>query len=277
MQVNIKTAYKTVCDILKDNENYLFETNELVRHFLNASKNDIIFGDKLVNQNELDMLIKMANKRKSGYPLQYILGEWEFFGQHFKVGEGVLIPRADTEALVEVCLDYAKDKNDLKVLDLCSGSGCIAITLKNHIENSKVYALEKSDFALKYLKQNIELNKVDITVLHDDALCPQTKQDDFDIIVSNPPYLTIEDMNGLQKEVTFEPKMALYGNDDGLEFYKQLTKIWTPHLKKGGLLAYEIGQNQHEDVAQILNLNGYNTICNRRDLCDIIRAVYAIK
>lgn len=274
---NIKQVYQSLCRELSELQDGAFEAGELLKFVCNVTNSDLLLGEKSVTKEQLETLQNMLQKRKSGYPLQYIIGEWEFYGFPFFVGEGVLIPRADTEVLVNTALDYAKGKQNLKIIDLCSGSGCIAITLKKLLPDSRVFALEKSEAAIQFLKKNINKNDVEITFLQDDALNPQTMESDFDIIVSNPPYLTKQDMQSLQKEVSFEPAMALYGDEDGLLFYKELTKIWTPRLKKGGLLAYEIGIHQENDVSDILLANGYNTICNHKDLCDIIRVIYSVK
>lgn len=272
-----KTTYQTVCTILKqaEIENYINEAFELIYHFLGITKNDILLSKPLVQDKKHDLLLAMTHKRAGGYPLQYIIGKWEFYGLPIYVGEGVLIPRSDTEVLVDSALEYAKEKNNqpLKIVDLCSGSGCIAIALKKMLPICDIYAIEKSEQALSFLRKNVELNQVDVHIIKDDVLNPQTNIADFDIIVSNPPYLTKTDMEQLQLEVSYEPEMALYGTEDGLHFYREITKIWTNKLKKGGFLSFEIGQNQHNDVTKILFQNGYNSICNKRDLCDIIRVV----
>lgn len=270
-----KTVYQEVCAILKQAniENYINESFELICHFLAITKNDILLSKPLVQDKKHNQLIEMAHKRAGGYPLQYIIGKWEFYGYPFYVGEGVLIPRSDTEVLVNSALEYAKEQNNrpLKIVDLCSGSGCIAITLKKMLPQCEVYAVEKSEQALSYLRKNTELNQVDIHIVQDDVLNPQTDLTDIDMIISNPPYLTKTDMENLQLEVSHEPEMALYGTEDGLFFYREITKQWTDRLKKGGFLSFEIGQNQHHAVTKILFQNGYNSICNKRDLCDIIR------
>lgn len=272
-----KKIHSEVCSILKNAlvENYINESFELMFKFLDITKNDVLLSKPFACDERYNTLIKMTKKRSKGYPLQYILGEWEFYGLPFIVGEGVLIPRSDTEILVNCVVEYAKNNRNktLKIIDLCSGSGCIAITLKNLLPECDIYAIEKSDKALYYLHKNVELNNKSIKVLKDDVLNPKNDLSDFDVIVSNPPYLTKEDMENLQHEVSYEPDMALYGQEDGLYFYRTIPKIWTSRLNKNGLLAFEIGQNQHDDVEKILLQNGYNSICKKRDLCDIIRVV----
>ncbi|MFZ2538695.1 MAG: peptide chain release factor N(5)-glutamine methyltransferase [Oscillospiraceae bacterium] len=273
-----KSTFSTVCEMIKPStEDYIFEATELCCHFLSVSKMEFITTDLPVEKTVYDKLINAAKTRAKGYPLQYIIGEWEFYGRKFDVGEGVLIPRADTETLIDVVLEYAKDKQNLKVVDLCSGSGCIAVTIAKGLSNVEVYAIEKSEEAYDYLLKNIKKNTANVNPKLADVLTFDENLSEFDIVVSNPPYLTNKQMKTLQKEVGFEPEMALYGQDDGLFFYKEITKLWKNRIKTGGLLAYEIGQGQENAVTAILNEHGFKTICQRADLCDIIRVIYGIK
>lgn len=273
-----KSVYKEVCQIIKPiSENYLFESTELCCHFLSINKADLILKDLVVANPLHDIIINAAKERAKGYPLQYIIGEWEFYGRKFDVGEGVLIPRADTETLIDAILDFSKEKDNLKIADLCSGSGCIAVTLKKELPSSTVYALEKSNKAYEYLLRNIKKNQADVVPIHTDVLDINEDLPLLDVVVSNPPYLTKNDMEVLQKEVQFEPEMALYGQDDGLYFYREITKLWKNSIKSGGILAYEIGLGQEKQVTNILHENGFKTICQKSDLCGIIRVVYGVK
>lgn len=213
---------------------------------------------------------EMVTKRLKGVPLQYLKGECEFFGLDFTVGEGVLIPRADTEVSVETVLRVCPE--NAKIADLCSGSGCIAISVKKNHPDVSVYAYELSDKALKYLKINAENNDVDINIKKADV----TKVPDeagFDIVVANPPYLTKKDMNELQLEVTFEPETALFGGEDGLDFYRKITASWQDALLDGGYLIYEIGINQQNDVKKIMEQNGFCEIEEIKDLSGIVRTL----
>ena len=223
-----------------------------------------------------ERLLALAQKRAAGYPLQYLLGEWEFYGAPFAVGEGVLIPRADTETLCEKAISLLGEREAV-VLDLCSGSGCIAVTIARECPNSRVYAVEKSPEACSYLRINIERNRVPVTAICADALAEETltQVPACDIIVSNPPYLTAQDMAGLQREVAYEPSMALLGGEDGLQFYRELTRLWKRQLKPGGWLLYEIGMGQESAVREILEQNGLESVCTARDLCGIIRVIGA--
>ncbi len=224
---------------------------------------------------------ELAEKRSKGEPLQYLLGEWEFYGYSFKVGEGVLIPRPDTETLIEQVLEICRREKltSPKIADLCSGSGCIAVTLKKEMPSAEVCAVEISDKALNYLKENVKLNNADIAVIQGDVLNRQLQEDmgKFDIIVSNPPYLTQEDMDTLQTEVTHEPPLALFGGSDGLDFYRRMTEIWKNSLLNGGWLCYEYGFGQHDDVKKILEDNRFENIMLCRDLGGIYRTAAAQK
>ena len=222
--------------------------------------------------NELQVL---AERRVSGYPLQYILGEWEFFGLPFSVGEGVLIPRADTEILVETALKFINGRPNLKIIDLCSGSGCIAVALEKNTKECTVLALEKEDAAYEYLKENVHLNHSLVIPLKGDVMNPFG--DDYDLIVSNPPYITPEAMENLQREVTYEPDTALRGGEDGLFFYHEIVKRWAPILKCGGMLAVEIGFDQKDAVMDIFKNGGLAEIKCVKDYGGNDRVVTGIK
>ncbi len=255
------------------------EAAALIGHFIGASRADIAVNPlKPVAEKQRADIQNAVRRRKKGEPLQYIIGCWEFYGGEFFVGEGVLIPRQDTETLCDQALDILP--HGAKVLDLCAGSGCIAVTLKAEREDLTVYAVEKYPAAFGYLKKNISHNRVDVKAFGADALYPENLPDDFydfDMIVSNPPYLTADDMKSLQTEVEFEPETALYGGDNGLYFYEQLTRIWKGRLKSGGVLMYEIGAGQENAVESILKQNRFENGCHKRDICGIIRVVYGVK
>ena len=223
--------------------------------------------------------LEMLGRRVSGYPLQYILGEWEFFGLPFEVGEGVLIPRQDTEALVERVRDILLERapEERYTADLCAGSGCIGIALAK-LCGARVKCIELSEAAFGYLKQNITLNGVEdrVTAVLADVLDESSADGEFDLIVSNPPYLDDTDMKNLQSEVAHEPKMALYGGADGLEFYRKMIAVWTKRLKRGGAFAVEIGMGQERGVIEIFAKNGIRADCIK-DMRGIYRVVYGVK
>lgn len=280
--VNRIELYKSCVKSMKENgiENAEFDTMCIFQQVF-REKNPLFKPDKEVNSSHIYKIYDDIEFRCKGKPLQYVLGEWDFWKYTFRVGKGVLIPRPDTETLIENVLDIC-GKNNLKspkILDLCSGSGCIAITLDKEIPYSEVWAVEKYDEAYEYLEENIRLNNSAVKAVKADVLLPETagKFRDFDIIVSNPPYLTAEEMQDLQKEVQAEPETALSGGKDGLDFYRKITGIWRNSLKTGGYICYEFGMNQHDDVAEILKSNNFINIKLTEDAGGIIRTATAEK
>lgn len=203
----------------------------------------------------------MVKRRLSGYPLQYLLGEWEFFGLSFYVGEGVLIPRADTEILVETALELCGNLPCPVICDLCSGTGCIPIALsKNLPPQALLSAVELSDDALTYLRKNKQRHQCsNLTIIQADVLTWEPQQQ-FDLITANPPYISSAEMLTLQPEVKKEPVMALEAPENGLYFYRILSERCRKFLKDGGWLAFEIGYQQGEAVAGFLRDNHFSDI-----------------
>ena len=196
-------------------------------------------------------LAKYLWKLKEGVPLQYVLGKWDFYESEFYVGEGVLIPRFETEELVELCLKNAQTLNEPVIIDLCSGSGCIGVSLAKKLENASVYCIEKSEAAFKYLEKNCRGVKNVNAILGDinnDFDLPEA-----DIIISNPPYIESGEIEKLQREVGFEPRMALDGGADGLDFYRIINDKWYSRIKQGGRLFLEIGNNQGKAITDVLS------------------------
>lgn len=220
----------------------------------------------------------MVERRLSGEPLQYILGEWEFYGLGFKVSPAVLIPRPDTEVLVDTALRLISGAESPKILDLCSGTGCVAIAIKRSRPDAEVTALELYPEAYAILIENIARHG-GVTPAMADALDTETARrfHGLDLITANPPYLTADDMRSLQREVTHEPATALYGGGDGLDFYRGLSKIWMPAIKDGGHIAFEIGFTQERQVCEILEAGGYKDIACERDIEGRPRVVRARK
>lgn len=217
--------------------------------------------------------IEIAQRRRAGEPLQYLLGEWEFYGMRMLVGEGVLIPRQDTEVLADTVIGLCRGQSPLRIADLCTGSGCIALALKKHLPRSEVMGLDRSERALSYAERNRALHGLLVEFRLGDVENPVFAE--LDVIVSNPPYLTPEDMEHLQKEVTYEPAMALLGGEDGLYFYRTIASRWKAALRPGGLIAFEGGMGQAQSIAGILSENGYGEIGIIPDLCGIDRVITA--
>lgn len=241
-------------------ENPGLEARFLIEDLCGIKENGrTIFADSVVGDEAKRKVAEALHKRKEGYPLQYILGKWEFYGYPFYVGEGVLIPRPDTEIAVDCALNHISKIKKPSVADLCSGSGCIAISIARKRPESRVMALELYPNAYEYLEKNIGLHKTEnVMPLKADVLSAISSSlaDSFDVIVSNPPYIKSDDIICLSREVKFEPKTALDGSPDGLYYFREITKRWKPCLKDGGRLVFEIGYDQAEEVSAILQQNG---------------------
>lgn len=259
-----------------DSDCAAFETNQILLWTL-GERALILYPEEEVSETASRQAIEAAKRRAEGEPLQYILGEWEFYGLPFKVGEGVLIPRPETEILVETVLKELS--SDSRVIDLCSGSGCIPIALWKK-SGCSCCGIELSDKALEYFRFNIELNNAEkgVIPLKGDALYPSGElsellPDSCDVITANPPYLTAEEMENLQTEVRHEPDIALFGGKDGLDFYRRIFGIWKGRLRDGGMFAVEVGNGQAETVSRIMEEEGFGCIKAVRDYGGEKRAV----
>ena len=216
----------------------------------------------------------------AGEPIAYILGQWEFYGLPMMVSPKVLIPRDDTCAVAELAIKQALflDK-DPRILDLCCGSGCIGLAVASRVKDAKVTLADVSQDALSVAKENASLNKLTgrVRCVQADALRPAFPfLGKFDLIVSNPPYITAKEMQELPVSVKdYEPHLALYGGEDGLDFYRAIAENFAPALKPGGFLCFEFGMGQGDDVCQILTENGYTILDRTRDYNSRERAVLA--
>ena len=248
----------------------------LIEKVFGTNQTDLIInGDRKAEDAKIVEISTLAERRLKGEPLQYILGSWEFYGYPFKVGKGVLIPRDDTEVLLSVCLEYIKEKFSPKVLDLCSGTGALAIAIAKET-NADVTAIEKSETAFSYLTENIALNNAKVNAIQGDIfqcmdMFPNTC---FDLILSNPPYIITDEIPTLQKEVSYEPKMALDGGKDGYDFYRHIIRHWSSKLKKGGMMAFELGENQFDIVKELMTAEKFTNIGEKLDLGNIQRVIY---
>lgn len=231
-----------------------------------------------------DVVCKVSDyikRRIAGEPLQYIIGHWFFYGRKFFVGEGVLIPRDDTEVVLRATfphLDRVKAHHFPAILDLCSGSGILAITLKCEYPESRVCAVEISDKATAYLKKNAEENKASVNVIQNDLfLCADSFEDgSLDLIISNPPYIRSDEISALQKEVLREPALALDGGEDGCDFYRGIISLYSKKLRHSGMLAFELDSEQAHTVAALMETEGFSDIRIFDDLGGIHRAVSGI-
>jgi release factor glutamine methyltransferase len=256
-----------------------FEARAIIRHITGLSNAEITANPmRALTEFQENNITAILRQREIRYPLQYIFGTWDFYKYKFKVGVGVLIPRSDTEILVETASDYLKDKQSPKVLDLCAGSGCIGISLAKDYPDSAVVMLEKYEEAARYINQNIELNSAYNTMLlMGDALLGDGGVVEYDLIVSNPPYIPQSEIGEMNAETKFEPETALLCEGDGLLFYKTIAEKYKTALKDGGMLAFEVGFKQANAVADILKENGYKDIKKIKDYNGIERVVCALK
>jgi len=260
-------------------EDYVFEAKQIIKHItgLNSTQILTLYNNTLTKFQE-NNLVALIHQREVRYPLQYIFGEWDFYGRSYVVGPGVLIPRADTETVIDEALSYLEDKSDPEILDLCAGSGCIGITLAKEKADSKVLMIEKYMEAFRYALKNLENNQaVNAKVMMGDIFEGTGADGKYDLIVSNPPYIPENEMKDTSPEVKFEPETALIADDNGLEFYKAITEKYTDSLKIGGMLLFEVGMGESEMVAEILTNAGYSDIKIQKDMGGIDRAVSGIR
>lgn len=257
-------------------EDYVFEAKQILRHITGFSNVQIISNPhkklSLFEENNLTAIIK---QRLIRYPLQYIIGEWGFYGGNFKVGPGVLVPRADTETLIDVALEFLKDREKSQVCDLCTGSGCIGITVAREKSDSFVTAVEKYEEALRYARENAKLNDTEnIEFISGDVFEGAGAEKQYDLILSNPPYIPPEEMKEISPEAKFEPETALLGGEDGLDFYRAIIRGYKASLKDGGMMAFEVGMGEAEAVAELMKNQGFCDIGARQDAAGIERVVF---
>lgn len=268
MVKNINEALNEVRKELRENNIDEREARLLLAFSLDIPMEKLIIK-KTLTLREYAKFLKLINKRISGIPYAYIVGHKEFMKLDFEVNKNVLIPREDTEILVEEVIKL----NKKRMLDMCTGSGCIAISLAKYIEDSIVDAVDISEKALTIAKVNAKKNDVCVNFIKSNLF--KEIDEKYDVIVSNPPYIKTIDLERLQKEVKNEPTKALDGGETGLYFYKKIIKEAPEYLRNDGILALEIGYDQAEDVTNLLNENGYEEIRVIKDLSGNDRTVIA--
>ncbi len=245
-----REAIKTLADA--DCDSPEFDAQQLVAFCFGYNKTQLLMNSgSAVDEVKLIHFNDCIKRRCNHEPLQYIIGMWDFHRFSFKVGEGVLIPRPETEILVDFAVDKIQKNGYSVVMDLCCGSGCIGLSVAKLCPKTKVYCVDVSDKALEYTRMNKELLGADnVTVIKSNVL----ESSGFlglprpDIILSNPPYIRTAEVEALQPEIAFEPTLALDGGEDGLVFYRALSEIWYPFINRGGYLAMECGEDQAKDI-----------------------------
>lgn len=251
-----------------------YDARELLR--IAAGKDPRLLFDPLTRP-QAECLAELAAQRMQRVPLQYLAGEWDFLGLTFKVGPGVLCPRADSEVVCETAIELLQQmgKPEPRVLDLCAGTGCLGIGIRYFVPSASVTCVEKSPQALQYLQANVHGTGVQAkaadVLQYWQELMPQSVQ----LIISNPPYLTGAEMQALMPETAHEPAMALDGGTDGLDFYRAIAAHYRDIVCPGGWLVFEIGCAQRADVMEICRQNGWQQVQARKDYGGNDRVVYA--
>ncbi len=259
-------------------EAYSLEARLLVSHAVGKSKEAFLRDLRLYTSTENEQKINaLLQRRLAGEPLAYLIGEWEFYGLPIKVTPDVLIPRMDTEVLVETAVNaLVGRKMDARILDLCSGSGCIGCAISHELPAARLVMVDISDRALEVSKQNLRLNRQNRTIcLKADALAkPPMSIGTFDLIVSNPPYVPSFEILTLDSSVRdYEPLGALDGGEDGLMFYRAIVRHWTQILRPGGWLMFEVGEDQADAVMALMTEEKYTDVTALEDTAGIRRVV----
>ncbi len=278
--MNIKQALSEARHIIAKQNIYStpsLDVTLLLCHTLKCTKEKVIFSPELnlTKQEEQDFF-DLVEKRANRQPIAQILGYKEFFGENFFVNKFTLIPRPDSETLIELVLEKFCDKNkELKILEIGSGSGCLIITLLKLYKNSKALAIDISPEAYDITKKNANYHNVENRLkLLISNLFEKIENEKFDLIISNPPYIVRSEIENLQEEVKYhEPLLALDGGVDGLDFYRQIALNARDFLEKNGTIILEIGLNQEKEVIEIFNKNNFIFNGQKADLSGIIRVL----
>lgn len=272
----IKEVQKLIIDKLKENniEEYNLKAKMLICNAIDKPKEYLITHDtEVIDDSKVIEITNDTERVVEGYPIQYITNKQEFMGLNFYVDENVLIPQPDTEILVEEVLNIANKMDNFKILDLCTGSGAIAVALKKHIHSEcHITASDISKKALNVANTNAKDNNTEIEFIESDLF--EKIEGRYNIIVSNPPYIKTNVIKDLSVEVQNEPHLALDGGKDGLVFYKEIISNAYKYLETNGILALEIGYDQKSEVEQIIEIsNEYKEIYSKKDLAGNDRIV----
>ena len=254
---------------------------DILCHATGKTKEELLSRlESYVTDQECATVERCVARAMMGEPLAYVIGQWDFYGMTLHVSPAVLIPRDDTCAVTDLAIKQALFlKESPRILDLCTGSGCIGLAIANRVKDARVTLADISQEAMAVAKKNIAAQKLSgrVSCVRADALGePAAFLGEFDMIVSNPPYVTEQEMEELQSSVKdYEPHLALYGGADGLDFYRAIAENYAKCLKPGGYLCFEFGMGQGDDVCSILEMNGYTILERSRDYNDRERAVLA--
>lgn len=277
--MNIKQSLEYGIELLKENniDEPILKTKIILANILSESKEYLIIHEKEELSKELEKLyITNIQKLCNDIPLQYIINRQEFMGLEFYVDENVLIPQPDTEILVEEVIDISKRECKKNILDLCTGSGAIGISIANSISECNITLSDISKDALEVAKENCINHKVEdrVNIIQSDLFENIDKNSKFDIIVSNPPYIKTDVIKTLDKEVQNEPILALDGGEDGLKIYRRIINEAYKFLEPNGYLCLEIGYDQKDEVIKLIeNIGEYTNIYSKKDLAGNDRIV----
>ena len=260
-------------------EGYNLEARLLVATAAGKTTQELLRDLSLYTSPEMaDKVAALTERRISGEPVAYITGAWEFYGLPMYINSDVLIPRMDTELLVDAARELLNGrKMDARVLDLCCGSGCIACAVGHELPAARIVAVDLSAKALEVARRNVAANRLSSRVIcmqADATASPPMSMGQFDMIVSNPPYVRSADMKKLDPSVRdFEPSWALDGGKDGLKFYKAIIKYWKSVLRPGGYLLFEVGEGQAESVKEMMLTGGFRSVSSKFDTLGVERVV----
>lgn len=271
--MNVKEALQKSKEELKNVPDRDVDASWIVCAVSGLTRNQLHFdSDKVLTETQEVLLDKILARRKLREPLQHIFGFVPFYNIELKTDRRALIPRDETAILVEKALEIINKNNYKTLLDIGTGSGAIAITVKKNAPFMEVSASDISDNALSLAKENAEINKADVTFIKSDLF--ENIFEKFDVILSNPPYIPTKDIEKLEKELSFEPENALDGGADGLDFYRDIIAEAKDHLNKNGLLMFEIGFDQADAVKTLLSKNGFTENYVLKDFSGLDRIVY---
>jgi release factor glutamine methyltransferase len=267
------------------------EAELIISHCLGTDRATIYRDNPRIPEDLISKVDGFLKRRAKREPLQYIVGYTEFYGLKINVGSGVLIPRPETELLVEEAIKVTKSnlqspphppltkggqRGGIVVLDLCTGSGCLAIALAREFPEAQVYGTDTSEVAIKYANENAELNKIKNVTFKKGSLFEPVKDFKFDLIVSNPPYIRMNDIESLQPEIKdWEPLEALDGGENGLDYYRAIIPEVRNYLNEGGCLLLELGMSQSDKVKKISEGAGFKNISLVKDYSGIERIIIA--
>ncbi|HXI23896.1 MAG TPA: peptide chain release factor N(5)-glutamine methyltransferase [Pyrinomonadaceae bacterium] len=274
--ITVQNALAEATAALAKSEQARLEAGSLLSHIMNRDRTFILaHPEHVLDPDQLGMFQLLVVRRAAGEPLQYLTGHQEFFKLDFEVTPEVLIPRPESEAIVEVALELlAKDRLS-RLVDVGTGSGCLAISILHELPNAKGIAIDVSPAALNVARRNAQTHRVAdrLQLIESDLLTAIPRDEQFDLIVSNPPYVPDDDIDSLQREVGYEPRSALAGGTDGLDVIRRLLREAPPRIQTGGHLVFEFGFGQAELLLNLIDRKVWNLIEARKDLQGIPRTM----